>query len=201
VDRGPGAVGHHIQQAALLQVDQAGHIAGGRPAGGLEEAGLVQPKRGDILQPRRVVHQRFAVVSHRPHDGRPTDPQVAGDCGHSVGVLADPPARLGPGPLGQHRPRTESGRPLGPGPHFTGWLDTAPDPLAPGQGHRPATHRQVPHPHRAASMESGLGPQTAQPTGVAVVWTASRHSSSVTSAAVTSNWSRPSRIEPDALPC
>jgi hypothetical protein len=44
-------------------------------------------------------------------------------------------------------------------------------------------------------------PQAAQPTVVAVVWTASRHSSSTTSAAVTSNPSRPSRIDPDALPC
>jgi hypothetical protein len=44
-------------------------------------------------------------------------------------------------------------------------------------------------------------PQAAQPTVVAVVWTASRHSSSMTAAAVTSKPSRPSRIDPDALPC
>jgi hypothetical protein len=73
----PWAVGHHIQQATLLQVDQAGHIAGGRQAGGLEEAGLIQPERGDTVQARGVLHQRGAVVSHRPHDGRPADPQVA----------------------------------------------------------------------------------------------------------------------------
>jgi hypothetical protein len=40
-DRGPGAVGHHIQQPTALQVDQAGHPSGGREPGGLEEAGLV----------------------------------------------------------------------------------------------------------------------------------------------------------------
>src|SRR5215216_1389933 len=32
--------------------------------------------------------------------------------GDRVGVLADPSARLGPGPLGQHRPGEDRGRPL-----------------------------------------------------------------------------------------
>jgi hypothetical protein len=156
VHRGPGPVGHHIQQPTTLQIHQASDVPGRCSAGGLEEAGLIQPKRSDILQPRGVIHQRGAVLVHRPHDGRPADPQVAGDRSHRVGVLADPPARLGPGPLGQHRPRPDRDRLLGPGPHSAGWLNTAPDPLAPGQHHRAATDRQVPHPHRAASMESGL---------------------------------------------
>jgi hypothetical protein len=33
--RGPGAVGHHLQQPATLQVDQAGDLPGRRSAGGL----------------------------------------------------------------------------------------------------------------------------------------------------------------------
>jgi hypothetical protein len=97
------------------------------------------------------------MIGHRPHHRRPADPQVAGDRRDRVGVLADPPACLGPGPLGQHRPRPDRGRLLGPGLDRTGRLDTAPHPLAPGQHHRPPADRQVPHPHRAASMKSGLG--------------------------------------------
>jgi hypothetical protein len=152
VHRGPGAVGHYVQQPATLQVDQPGHIASGRDPGGLEEGGLVQAKRGDTVQAGGVVHQRGAVLNHRPHDGRPANPQVAGDRRHRVGVLADPPARLGAGPLGQHRPRPDGGRLLGPGPHRAGLLATAPEALAPGQHHRPAADRQVPHPDRAPAV-------------------------------------------------
>jgi hypothetical protein len=76
-----------------------------------------------------------------------------------VGVLADPPAGLGAGPLGQHRPRTDGGRPLGPGPDPAGRLTTAPEALAPPQHHRPATSGQVTHPDRAAAVQ--LGPLAA----------------------------------------
>jgi hypothetical protein len=154
-DGGPGAVGHHVQQPTLLQVDQAGHIAGGRPAGGLEEAGLVQPEPAHPVQARGVIHQRGAVLVHCPHDGRPADPEIAGDRGDRVGVLADPPAGLGPGPLGQHRPRPDGGRLLGPGPHLAGRLTTAPEALAPPQHHRPAADRQVPHPDHPSAVRSG----------------------------------------------
>ena len=51
------------------------------------------------------------------------------------------------------------------------------------------------------ASDAWVAEQAAQPTVVAVVWTPSRHSSSMTAAAVTSNPSRPSRIDPDALPC
>jgi hypothetical protein len=116
------------------------------------EGGLVQPEPAHPVQARGVVHQRSAVLVHGPHDGRPADPQVAGDRRHRVGVLADPPTRLGAGPLGQHRPRTDGGRSLGPGPHRAGLLPTAPDALAPGQHYRLAADRQVTHPDRAAAV-------------------------------------------------
>jgi hypothetical protein len=96
------------------------------------------------------------VVSHRPHDGRPANPQITGHRGHRVGVLADPPTRLGAGPLGQHRPRADRGCPLGPGPGPTDRLATAPDALAPQEHGRPPADRQVADPDRAAAM--GLGP-------------------------------------------
>ena len=154
-DGGPGAVGHHIQQMTLLQVDQASDPLGGRQVGGLEEAGLVQPEPAHPVQARGVIHQLGAVLSHRPHDGRPADPQVAGDRGHCVGVLTDPPTRLGAGPFGQHRPRPDGGRLLGPGPDPAGRLPTAPEALAPPQHHRPAADRQVAHPDRAPAVRSG----------------------------------------------
>jgi hypothetical protein len=139
--RGSGAVGHHIQQPATFQVDQASDPPGRCDPSGLEKAGLVHPEGGHTRQATSVVHQRSAVVSDRPHDGRPADPQVAGHRGHGVGVLADPPAGLGAGSFGQHRPRTDGGRPLGPGPHPAGRLTTAPQALAPPQHHRAATDR------------------------------------------------------------
>jgi hypothetical protein len=154
----PWCVGHHIQQPATLEIDQASDVPSRRQAGGLEEAGLVQAKRGHPVQADGVLHQRGAVVSHRPHHGRPANPQVAGDGGDRVGVLADPPTGLGPGPLGQDRPRTDRGDLLGPGPHPAGRLTTAPDPLAPRQHHRPAASGQVAYPDRAAAV--GFGSHT-----------------------------------------
>jgi hypothetical protein len=158
VHRGPGAVGHYIQQPATLQVDQAGDPPGGRQAGCPKEARLVQPERGHTVQACGVVHQQGAVLVDGPHDGHPADPEVTGDRRHRVGVLADPPAGLGPGPLGQHRPRVNRPRLLGPGPHSTGRLPTAPQALAPQQHHRAPTDRQVPHPDRAAAVELGPHP-------------------------------------------
>jgi hypothetical protein len=158
VHRGPGAVGHHIQQPATLQVHQASDVPGWRHAGRLEEGGLIQAEGGHTLQAHSVVHQRGAVLVYGPHDGRPANAEVACHCGDRVGVLADPPAGLGPGPLGQHCSRADGRHPLGPGPHLAGWLSTAPDALAPGQDHRPATSGQIAHPDRAPAVQLGPYP-------------------------------------------
>jgi hypothetical protein len=96
VHRSPGTVGHHLQQPATLQVHQAGDPPSWCGAGGLQQAGLVQPEPGHPIQASRVLHQRPAVIGHRSHDGRPADPQITAGRGHRVGVLADPPADLGP---------------------------------------------------------------------------------------------------------
>ena len=125
VHRGLGAVGHQVQEPALLQVDQAGHIPGRCCRGGLQQAGLVQAELGDTVQARRVVHQQAAVVSHRP------------------------------GSLGQHRPRADRGGLLGPGPYAAGGLSAAPDALAPAEHHRPAASGQVTHSDRTAAMQGG----------------------------------------------
>jgi hypothetical protein len=66
------------------------------------------------------------------------------------------------GPLGQHRPRTDRGDLLGPGPHPAGLFATAPDPLAPQEHHRPPADWQVADPDRAAAVE--LGPHPTTPT-------------------------------------
>jgi hypothetical protein len=55
VDGGSGAVGHQVQQPAALQVDQPGDPPGGRQAGRLEEAGLVQPQGHHPLQASSVI--------------------------------------------------------------------------------------------------------------------------------------------------
>jgi hypothetical protein len=60
-----------------------------------------------------------------------------------------PPEGLGTGPIGQHYPRTDRQRVLGPGPHLAGPLTTAPDPLAQASTHRPAISGQVAHANRA----------------------------------------------------
>jgi hypothetical protein len=155
VYRGPSPIGHHIQQPTTLQIHQASDVSGGRDPSGLEEAGLVQPERGHILQPRRVAHQRPAMILHRPHHRRPPNPQVARYRRHRMGILTDPPARLSAGPLGQHRPRADGGRLFGPGQHPADRLTTAPEALAPQQHHRAATDRQVTHPHHASAMRGG----------------------------------------------
>jgi hypothetical protein len=95
-----------------------------------------QPGRGDTLQPRRVVHQRAAVVTHGPHDGRPADPEVAGDRRDRMGVLAgtlqrgrrprpagvlrQPAARRAHGP----RPRNRSRIWRAVRPERPGWIIT-----------------------------------------------------------------------------
>jgi hypothetical protein len=156
--RSPGAVGHQVQQPAPLQVDQTGDPPGGFGPGRLEEAGLIQPQHGHSVQASGVLHQRSAVLVHRPHHGRPANAEITSDRGDRVGVLADPPAGLGAGPLGQHRPRSNPSRPLGPGADPAGRLSTAPEPLAPGQHHWTAADRQVTHPDRAAAVELGPHP-------------------------------------------
>jgi hypothetical protein len=158
VHRGPGAVGHHIQQPATLEIDQASDVPSRRQAGGLEEAGLVQAERGDTVQAIGILHQRPAEIGHRPHHGRPANPEVTRHRRDRVGVLADPPTGLGAGPLGQDRPRTDRGDLLGPGPHPTCRLGAAPDPLAPAQHHRPAASGQVAYPDRAAAVGFGSHP-------------------------------------------
>jgi len=102
-----------------------------------------------------VDHQRPAVVSHRPHDGRPANPQIAGDRRDRVGVLPTrrqasararsvstaeggswPSARSRSAP---HRPAPDSAR--------SACASTAPPPAATGQ---------VADPDGAPAM--GLGP-------------------------------------------
>jgi hypothetical protein len=201
VDRGPGAVGHHVQQATLLQVDQAGHIAGGRQAGGLEEGGLVQAERGHTLQPRGVVHQRDAVVSHCPHDGRPADPEVAGDRGDRVGVL---PTRR----QASARARSVS---TARGRIAAACSVQVRTPQA-GSRQRQSRLRQASTTGRPPSGRSrtrtvrrpcGVArtPQPTQPIAVAVVWTASCHSPPTSSAETSWKPSRSSSLEAEALLC
>jgi uncharacterized protein YxjI len=109
--------------------------------------------RGNLFDHEFTISR--GLVSHRPHHGRPPNPQVTGHRGHRMGVLPDPPTGLGAGPLGQHHWGADHLGLLGPGPDAAGGLSAAPDPLAPGQHHRPVTDRQVTHPDSPAAMQGG----------------------------------------------
>ena len=113
------------------------------------------PSLPDPVQARRGHPPAGCRAQPPPAWWSPSRPQVAGDRRHRVGVLADPPTRLGAGPFGQHRPRPDGGRLLGPGPDLAGRLPTAPEALAPPQHHRPAADRQVAHPDRASAVRGG----------------------------------------------
>ena len=58
----------------------------------------------------------LAVLADRGHHRRPADPELGRHRGHRLPSLTDPAARLGPGPLGQRRPRPDRRRGLRPGP-------------------------------------------------------------------------------------
>ena len=151
------AVGDHIEQpggpAAAGQIDDAGHEAGraGRRRG--LERGLVHPDRLDPVEAGGVVHPRRAVGADRGHRGAPADPELAGHRGHRRAVLTDPAAHLGPGPLGQRRPRRDLRRGLGPGPGRAQLVRAPPHPLDPHQRHRPTRRGQVPDPARPPIMQ------------------------------------------------
>jgi hypothetical protein len=122
----------------------------------------------------------------------------------STKMGADPPALLGRGPLGQHRPRPDRDRLLGPGLDRARRLDTAPHPFPPGHHHQTAAHWVDPAPRPCGEHGAGLWvPQATQPTAVAVVWTASRHSSSTaprTALPVPVRRSRPARSGVASVP-
>ena len=173
---GPGAVGHQVQQPAALQVDQTGDPSGRRRRGCPKNARLVQAEGRH--PPRRAAPSPSGVpwsATARITVAQPT-PRSRATAATAWEFLADPTTGLSAGSLGQHRPGTDRGRPLGPGVHPAGWRTTAPDPLAPGQHTgRPPTE-QVAHPDRTAAVELGPYPRPLHPTAVAAVWTASRHS-------------------------
>jgi len=103
-----------------------------------------------------------------------------------------PADRPRPGPARSAPPRADRGRLLGPGPHPTGRLPTAPDPLAPAQHHRrPPLGRSRTRTVRRP-WASARTPQPTQPTTVAVVWTSSCHSPPSMAAARISKPSRSS---------
>jgi hypothetical protein len=162
VHRGPAAVGHHIQQPTTLQAHQPRDPSGGRLAGGLEEAGLVQAEGCHSLQPRSVIHQRAAVLSHGPHHGRPADPQVTSDRSVSTArgriaahcsVQVRTPQAGSPQRHTRLRQASTTGRPpnggRGPGPcagRGAQLASRSPDsrPSWPWSGPQAATHRLPP---------------------------------------------------------
>jgi hypothetical protein len=96
----PGAVGHQVQQPAVLQVDQTGYPSGGRCRSCPKKARLVQAEGRHPLQTSSVVHERGAVVlTARITVAQPT-PRSRATAATAWGVLADPPTGLSAGSLG-----------------------------------------------------------------------------------------------------
>ena len=129
---------------------------------GLPEERSSRPSRGPPpLQTSSAIPQRVPwPATARITVAQPT-PRSRATAATAWVFLADPPTGLSAGSLGQHRPGTDRGRPLGPGAYPAGWRTTAPDPLAPGQHTgRPPTE-QVAHPDRTAAVE--LGPRPSAP--------------------------------------
>ena len=94
----------------------------------------------------------------RSHRGAPPDPEIPGHRRDRSTVLADPAAHLGPGPLGQQRPRRDLRAGLGPGPCRAHLMRAPPHPLDPHQRHRPTRRGQVPDPARPPIMQLGDRP-------------------------------------------
>jgi len=67
---------------------------------------LIQPQRTDVAAYPPGIKDLLAVVPHRAHHRAPADTEVERDPSDVGGVLADSAGALNPGPLCQHRPRT-----------------------------------------------------------------------------------------------
>ncbi len=151
-----------VEQSAPGEVDEVGRehgvALGAGPqerhlvepeGGGVRHAwGVVEPEGGGVRHACGVVDAGLAVVPHRRHDRRPADARVPSHAHHRAVLLAHLATRLGPGPLGQRRPRGDGGGPLGPGPDVTvgvgqrqmRLLHTTTT-LRPALGHRPHAAR------------------------------------------------------------
>jgi hypothetical protein len=146
----------HIQQPwPPVEGDDPGGEPGTRKRGGGPET--------RSRQPRPCSHAR-AGRGPRPAECRgrgplssrcPADTEIGGHRGHRVPVLPDPPARLPPGPLGEHTPGPNRLAGLGPGALDASWFVATPDPLDPNQRHWPTRRGQIPHPRRPPIMQPG----------------------------------------------
>jgi hypothetical protein len=94
----------NIDEAAGVEVDDAGHQHGGVLGGGGEERGLVQPDRAGSTEAGQVIDAGPAVITHRCHRRVPRHPEVPGRLGHGVLFGPDTTGDLAPGPLSEHRP-------------------------------------------------------------------------------------------------
>jgi hypothetical protein len=142
----------NIDEAAGVEIDDPGHQHGGVLGGGGQERGLIEAHRAGGAEAGEVIDARSAVIAHRRHRRVPRHPEVPSCLSDGVLVGTDPAGDLGPGPFGQHGPRRDVVRLLGPCARRTHRLGTAPQPLGPHQHDRPIGERQVPNGHPTPSM-------------------------------------------------
>ena len=99
-----------------------------------------------------MIDTGLAVIAHRSHRRLPRHPEAGRHPRHRRVSRSDPPGDLGPGPLGEHRPRSDLLRGLRPGLRRTVRVWAAPDPLGPHQRHRLPDDREIPDLHPTAAM-------------------------------------------------
>jgi hypothetical protein len=83
--------------------DHPSGVGGVPTSTGVQEHRLIPPNGRRRRDPLRAVHLVLAVIDHRRHGGVPAHTERRRHLRDRVGVLPDPPARLGPGALRQHR--------------------------------------------------------------------------------------------------
>lgn len=124
---------------------------------------LVQAQAAHCADAAGVVDEWPAVVAHGFHDRRPAHAQGAGDLGHGVVVPTHPPTGLGPGPLGQRRPRGDEGAGLAPGLDVAVGITAAPETLGPDHNHGTPATGQVTHLRPAPALRQRPGPTARTP--------------------------------------
>jgi len=200
--RGPGAVGHQLQQPTALQVDQTGDPPGRRHPGGFQDVRLVQAQGRHPLAggwDRPPAGRRARAPPASPSPSPPPKSRATAATGWAslptrrhasararsvstararMAVTRSVQVRTPQAGSRQRQIRLRQHNATGRPPEGRSRTQTV---------RRPWSSARTPHP--------------TQPTTVAVVWMASCHSPPATSAETTSKPSRSSSLDADALLC
>gem|GEM_PF-1565538 len=142
----------HVEQLASAGADDLGRPRLGAPRSDPREQHLVEPDRGDVADPGRVINECCPVRDDRVVDRVPITPEFHSDLVHRPCPPADlashPPADLASHPPARPIRHPQPGRRdrrriLGPGPNRTRAVRARPPALVPHQPRRPPEAAQV----------------------------------------------------------